>query len=40
MKVSISVTCTGDEAIEIKEDTAELEDTDILMPPSLNPEFY
>lgn len=39
IKVSISVTCTGDEAKEITEDTGE-EDTEILMPPSLNPTFY
>lgn len=40
LKVSISITCTGDEAIQITEDNAETEDTDILMPPSLNPTFY
>lgn len=40
LKISISVTCTGDEAIQIDDDTAEVEDADILMPPSLNPKFY
>ena len=40
LKLSISVTCTGDEAIQITDDTNEIEDTEILMPPSLNPKFY
>ena len=40
IKICISVTCTGDEAIQMEDDEAEVEDTDVLMPPSLNPEFY
>lgn len=40
LKVSISVTCTGDESIKIEEDDEAEEDTEILMPPSLNPIFY
>jgi hypothetical protein len=39
MKVSISVSCTGDEQVEIKEDDGE-EKTDVMMSPALNPAFY
>ena len=40
VKVSISVTATGDEGIELKEEEEEPENPDILMSPSLNPTFY
>lgn len=40
VKVSISVAATGDEQVQIVEDTAMIEDTDVLMSPSLNPTFY
>jgi hypothetical protein len=39
LKLSINVTCTGDESVQIEEDDGP-EDTNVLMPPSLNPEFY
>lgn len=35
-KVSINVTCTGDESVQIEDDDGP-EDPEILMPPSLNP---
>lgn len=40
MKVSIAVTCTGDEPVEIKIDDSGHENGNIMMPPSLNPKFY
>ena len=40
VKVSISVAATGDEQVQIKDDTSGVEDPDILMSPSLNPTFY
>ena len=40
MKVSISVAASGDEQIQIKEDDAIEEDTDVMMSPALNPKFY
>lgn len=40
LKVSISVTCTGDEQVEIKEDDSGAEKDDVMMPPQLNPKFY
>lgn len=40
VKVSIAVTCTGDEPVEIKFDDAEDEKDDIMMPTQLNPSFY
>ena len=42
LKVSISVVCTGDEQIQINEDedTTGAGDSNIMMPPQLNPEFY
>jgi hypothetical protein len=40
VKVSISVSASGDEQVQINEDTAKVEDTDIMMSPSLNPTFY
>ena len=40
LKLSISVTCTGDEQIQIEEEGTEQGDDNILMPPQLNPEFY
>lgn len=40
VKLSIQVTATGDESVQIKEDEAEREDPDILMSPSLRPVFY
>lgn len=39
LKLSINVTCTGDESVPIDEDDGP-EDTNILMPPSLNPKFF
>lgn len=39
LKVSVNVTCTGDESVQIEEDDG-AEDPDVLMPPSLNPKFY
>lgn len=39
LKLSINVTCTGDESIQIEDDDGP-EDTNVLMPPSLNPKFY
>ena len=40
MKVSITVTCTGDESVQIEDDTSMAEDPDVMMSPSLNPKFY
>ena len=40
LKVSISVSASGDEQVQITEDEALEEDTDVLMSPALNPEFY
>jgi len=40
MKVSISVACQGDEQVQIEEDTSLHEDTNVLMSPALNPQFY
>lgn len=40
MKVSIAVTCTGDEPVEIKVDNSGKENPNIMMPPQLNPKFY
>lgn len=40
IKVSIAVTTVGDETIKLEEDRADQEDTEILMPPCLNPTFY
>ena len=39
LKLSINVTCTGDESEQIEDDDGP-EDTNVLMPPSLNPKFY
>ena len=39
LKVSISVSCQGDEQTQICEDDGE-EDTNVMMSPALNPEFY
>lgn len=39
LKVSISVSCEGDEQTQISEDTGE-EDTNVMMSPALNPSFY
>jgi len=39
LKLSINVTCTGDESVQIEDDDGP-EDTNILMPPSLNPKFF
>ena len=39
LKLSINVTCTGDESVQIEDDDGP-EDTDVLMPPSLNPMFF
>lgn len=41
LKLSISVACTGDDQVEIKEDPGSGENDDnVLMPPQLNPKFY
>lgn len=40
MKVSISVSCTGDEQTQITEDESLEEDTNVIMSPALNPSFY
>lgn len=41
LKLSISVACTGDDQVEIKEDPGTAENDDnVLMPPQLNPKFY
>lgn len=39
MKLSLSVTTVGDEQIQITDDT-NADSEDILMPPSIRPEFY
>jgi len=39
VKISISVTASGDEQYEITE-TNEAEDNNVLMPPQLNPSYY
>ena len=39
LKLSINVTCTGDESVQIDDDDGP-EDTNVLMPPSLNPKFF
>ena len=39
LKLSINVTCTGDESVQIEDDDGP-EDTNVLMPPSLNPKFF
>jgi hypothetical protein len=39
LKISISVACTGDEQIQIAEDTG-AEDDSVMMPPSIRPEYY
>lgn len=39
LKLSINVTCTGDESVQIEEDDGP-EDSNVLMPPSLNPRFF
>ena len=39
LKLSINVTCTGDESVPIEEDDGP-EDSNVLMPPSLNPKFF
>jgi hypothetical protein len=39
LKVSISVSCQGDEQTQIEEDVGE-EDTNVMMSPALNPKFY
>lgn len=33
LKVSISVACTGDDQVEIKEDDSESKEDNVLMPP-------
>jgi hypothetical protein len=38
--VSISVACTGDEQVQIEEDSGETKDINVMMPPQLNPKFY
>ena len=40
MKVSVSVSCTGDEQVEIKEEEDEPEGVKVMMSPALNPSFY
>jgi hypothetical protein len=40
LKISIAVACTGDHLAEIKEDTGTEADTNVMMPPQLNPQFY
>jgi hypothetical protein len=39
LKISISVSCEGDEQTQISEDDGE-EDTNVMMSPALNPKFY
>ena len=39
LKVSISVSCQGDEQTQISEDDGE-EDTNVMMSPALNPKFF
>ena len=40
LKLSISVAATGDEQVQISEDTNSNEDEAPMMPPSMRPEFY
>jgi len=40
LKLSIAVSCTGDEPVEIKEENEEDENSKIMMPPQLHPSFY
>ena len=40
IKLSISVVCTGDEQVQITDEDGMEEDTNIMMPPQLNPKFY
>jgi hypothetical protein len=41
LKLSISIAATGDEQIQINEDSGmDKTDDSILMPPSIRPEFY
>jgi hypothetical protein len=41
LKLSISIAATGDEQIQINEDSgADKTDDSILMPPSIRPEYY
>ena len=40
VKLSIQVTAQGDDAFQISEDTRIKEDTNVLMSPSLNPQFF
>ncbi len=41
LKLSINVSATGDEQIQITEDHGvEKSDEAVLMPPSINPEYY
>ena len=40
MKISIAVAREGDEQVQIEDDTAVVEDTDIMMSPALNPVFH
>ena len=39
LKISINVTCTGDESIQINDDDG-IEEGEVMMPPSLNPKFF
>ena len=40
LKLSISVAATGDEQIQINEDTAATGDDSVMMPPQIKPEYY
>ena len=39
LKLSISVACTGDEQVQILDDTGP-EDDSVMMSPSIKPEYY
>jgi hypothetical protein len=40
LKLSISVACTGDEQVQITEDTSTGDDDKVMMPPQIRPEYY
>lgn len=40
LKVSITIAATGDEQVQITEDSGEHSEEAILMPPSIRPEYY
>jgi hypothetical protein len=40
LKLSISVACTGDEQVQITEDTSTGDDESVMMPPQIKPDYY